>query len=83
MRLNRQAMMAGILLTAICGCTAAPQPGGVNVQWPDNTGTRGEYKPWMDVNNQPLPRTWWSPFGCGYPWQSGSFCSDTSTPPLR
>lgn len=89
MRLNQHAMlaellMAGLLLTAIGGCTATRQRGGAKVQWADCGGTKGEYKPWMDVNNQPLPPTGWSPFNYGYPWQSGSsFYSDTSTPPLR
>lgn len=88
MRLHRQAMaaeilMAGLLLTAIGGCAAARQPGGAKVQWADCGGTKGEYKYWMDVNNQPLPRTWWSPFNCSYPWQSGAFCSDAATPPMR
>ena len=83
MKVNRQAMMVVLLLTAIGGCRAARQSGGAKVQWADGGGTKGEYKPWMDVNNQPLPRTWWWPLGSGYPWQSGSFYSDTSTPPLR
>lgn len=88
MRLNRQAMLAeslvvGFLLMAIGGCAAARPAGGANIAWADNGGTRGEYKPWMDVNNQPLPRTWWSLFSYGYPWQAGSCYSDTSTPPLR
>ena len=88
MRLYRQAklaglLMAGLTLVAIGGCRAAGQPGGANAQWPDNGGTKGEYKPWMDVNNQPLPRPRWGALNYGYPWQSGSFYTDTSTPPLR
>jgi hypothetical protein len=83
MRLSRQAMMAGILLSVIAGCTVAREPGGANIRWVDSGGTKGEYKPWNDVNNQPLPRTWWSTRGYGPPWQSGAFYSDNSTPPLR
>ena len=56
--------------------------GGVNVQWADGGETTGEYKPWMDVNNQPLPRAGWSPFSYGYPWRADAFSNTSMLPAL-
>ena len=63
LRLQHGKEAVGILLTAAPGCTIARGPSGLVVHRADWRARSGEYRPWFDLNNRPLPPlNFWS---CG------------------